>query len=318
MSTLYRTLTFSMGLLFIMWVHGFNACFLCHYANASSYPISDNVLYNIPHSLCSTEEDVDTKFLPLVKVRSQNSSWLAISVYDDGYKAVEKTTLNDFEKNRLVMLFQKSDSNYCLKAVLDNPTGQRDDSFGYSIAISDSGAQLAIGSPRATHIVKRHSRYKTKIDENDVAPGAVFVYELSDNKWWFQHQIKSTHQGYLDYFGAAISFATDSTTLAIGAPWKAEVVHTMTEDVVYPFVGELYIFQFNKERWIETQTISPKETVSGTNFANRIRFDETNNLLFVSDSPNITTNHAIREHAFRYESGRWKLIRVNEISRNRN
>jgi hypothetical protein len=93
--------------------------------------------------------------------------------------------------------------------LIQSPFPQRDDWFGYSVALNRDGTSLAVGSLNSADIGQ------------PPASGAVQVYFRDFGDWSWQTLLKSSRpQGYSSY-GRALAWSADGQVLAIGGAGDA-------------------------------------------------------------------------------------------------
>jgi hypothetical protein len=122
-------------------------------------------------------------------------------------------------------------------------TGEND-SFGWSVALSDDGRTLAVGAPY-------EGSGATGIDgdqaDNSIAwAGAVYVYTRDSMGMWMQQAyVKASNTDVDDTFGKSVALSDDGNTLAVGAPWEdsgATGIDGNQSDDSAPDSGAVYVY----------------------------------------------------------------------------
>ena len=103
-----------------------------------------------------------------------------------------------------------------------NTTGG--DGFGYSVALSDDGNTLAVGSPGEDGSVPGIQQGSLSSDDNVVQAGAAYVFTRAGTTWSQQAYVKSDPVGFGgDFFGHPCALSGDGNVLACGAPGEDSI-----------------------------------------------------------------------------------------------
>ena len=89
------------------------------------------------------------------------------------------------------------------------------DQFGFSLAMSDDGATMAVGAnaeDSAATGINGNQR-----DDSKQSAGAVYVFTRAGSSWTQQAYVKATNSDEDDQFGYAVSLSADGGTLAVGS-----------------------------------------------------------------------------------------------------
>jgi hypothetical protein len=120
--------------------------------------------------------------------------------------------------------------------------------FGSSVAWSEDGTILAIGSPgessNATLVNGNPS------DTSLLAAGAVYVYGLFFNRWFERAYIKASNTRANAQFGGSI--AVSGNTLAVGAVGdssNATLVNGNATDTSAQYAGAVYVYTYSNSAW---------------------------------------------------------------------
>ena len=121
---------------------------------------------------------------------------------------------------------RSSTGQWSVDAFIKAPAVDSQDSFGSVLALSSSGAVLAVGarfedsSHTGTFAPTDEEAYRDAINSDDrTDSGAVTVYRRSDTGGWsVEAFVKApVDTGFRDYFGTALALSDDGSTLAVGA-----------------------------------------------------------------------------------------------------
>ena len=95
------------------------------------------------------------------------------------------------------------------------------DSWGASVALSDDGNTLAMGSVDedclCTGVVNAHSAVGAADQKANQSAGAVAIFARTGTTWAQQAFIKASNTGQNDWFGVRLAVSGDGNTLAAGA-----------------------------------------------------------------------------------------------------
>jgi hypothetical protein len=125
---------------------------------------------------------------------------------------------NSVEESGAVYIFTRTGSSWTQQAyVKASNTGGRDDgdTFGYTIALSDDGATLAVGAPSEDS--SSVSNNANEGDDSAVGAGAVYVFTRAGASWSQQAYVKSPDNRANSLFGYSVALSGNGDTLAIGA-----------------------------------------------------------------------------------------------------
>lgn len=167
----------------------------------------------------------------------QNGSWLCIGVDTNGNPILIDETFG----------FNNNDIDY-IKPSTNNATIP----FGLSVALSEDGNTLAVGS-------NYESSNATGINGdqlNNLAPisGAVYVFVRVSGVWSQQAYIKASNTEGLDGFGFDITLSHDGNILAVGAPGEDSNASGINGDETNNAIlssGAVYVFSRSGTIWIQ-------------------------------------------------------------------
>jgi hypothetical protein len=145
-------------------------------------------------------------------------------------------------------------------------TGANDD-FGWSVALSNDGATLAVGA-------RSESSAATGIggDQNDNSAGnsgAVYVLTREAGEWSQQAYVKASNTGADDRFGSSVSLSNDGATLAVGAPDEQSAATGLGGDQNDNSVnnsGAVYVFTREAGEWSQQAYVKASNTGADDQF----------------------------------------------------
>ncbi|MEN0067222.1 MAG: integrin [Myxococcota bacterium] len=142
------------------------------------------------------------------------------------------------------------------------------DQFGVSVALSDDGNVLAVGSDR-----EDGSAVGVGNGEDDDAPssGAVYMYDRNSNGWAPTTYIKASNTGINDNFGHAIALSSDGSMLAVGAPSENSDVIGLDAgdggvDDEASDSGAVYVFTNDGAVWSQRSYVKAPNTDANDSF----------------------------------------------------
>ena len=91
------------------------------------------------------------------------------------------------------------------------------DSWGVSVALSDDGNTLAMGSIDEDCSAPACTATGAGDSETDTSAGAAAVFTRTGTTWTQQAYVKSSNSGPEDWFGGPLVLSGDGNTLALGA-----------------------------------------------------------------------------------------------------
>ncbi len=163
-----------------------------------------------------------------------------------------------------VHVFAFDGSSWVQEAVLFASNAESNDQFGLRVALSPDSLTLAVGAPFEDSAA-------TGIDgdqSNNLAPdsGAVYLFTRSGGPWTQQAYVKASNTETGDWFGTALAFSSDGSTLAIGAlqeDSRALGINGDQADNGAIDSGAAYLFTRNGGTWTQQAYIKPSNTEAG-------------------------------------------------------
>jgi hypothetical protein len=156
------------------------------------------------------------------------------------------------------------------------------DLFGYTMAISEDGATLAVGAPNETS----HATGVDGDQQDNSAPiaGAVYVYTRSESGWAPQAYVKASNTDEQDLFGYSVALSGDGNTLAVGAYQEASSttgVNGDQSDNAAFRSGAVYVFTRSDGTWTQQAYVKASNTQAADSFGTSVALDRDGNTLAV-------------------------------------
>ena len=159
------------------------------------------------------------------------------------------------------------------------------DYFGYAVALTADGTGLAVGAPG-----EYSSSTGINGDQEDNSAGnsgAAYVFTQDDSGDWSQQAyIKASNTGSGDWFGNAVAFNADGTTLAVGANSEDSAaigIDGDQSDNTAPNTGAVYVFtQDANSDWSQQAYIKASHTGNEDYFGDTIELSADGNTLAIN------------------------------------
>ena len=156
-----------------------------------------------------------------------------------------------------VYVFIRSGTTWSQQAYLKAKEGDRQDSMGCWVAISDDGNTVAAGAldedtmvPGINVVQSGHSGVVDGPDDN--SSGAAYVFVRNGTTWTEQANFKASNVGKHDWFGIRLNLSGDGNTLAVGAPNEdsaAQGINGNQNDNSADEAGAVYLFRRDGATW---------------------------------------------------------------------
>jgi hypothetical protein len=172
----------------------------------------------------------------------------AVALSADGKTLAVGALYDDVSGNKdqgSVTVYGRSGKSWTEEKVLVSDTGNAEDWFGYSVALSADGNTLAVGAVYA--------------DVNgNKDQGAVSVFARSGDAWSLQKTLNISGGTAGDLFGYAVALSADGSTLAVGA--ISDDVNANVDQ------GSVSVFARTGTAWKEQQVITLDNGTASGNF----------------------------------------------------
>ena len=160
------------------------------------------------------------------------------------------------------------------------------DFFGFRVALSESGATLAVSAPQEASNASGIGG--NQLDNSASRAGAVYVFVrvigFGGIDWTQQAYLKSSNAQPFNEFGAALAISADGNTLAVGAAEEDSSAKGINPNGVFlqaPDSGAAYVFVRSAGIWTQEAHIKASNTDSGDRFASALALSANGNTLAV-------------------------------------
>ena len=176
----------------------------------------------------------------------------SVALSSDGNTALigayaEDTSPNS--SNGAAYVYIKSGGTWIEQAKLLASDAASNESFGYSVAISENGNTAAIGAI-----------YETTSPNS--GQGAVYIFTRSGSTWTQQQKLLASDAASQDRFGTSIALSSDGDTVLIGTP--NEDTSPNSEN------GAAYVFTRSGSTWTQQQKLLASDRASNDNLGGSV------------------------------------------------
>ncbi|MDH5426340.1 MAG: FG-GAP repeat protein [Gammaproteobacteria bacterium] len=227
---------------------------------------------------------------------SADGNTLAVGAYSEDSDATgvggNEGNVNAFLNSGAAYVFIRTGSAWAQQAYIKASNTNRDDYFGFSVALSGSGNTLAVGAyledSAATGI---NDTVVGGADNNMFSAGSVYVFSRSGAAWSQQAYVKASNSGVVDYFGRAVALSNDGATLAVGAFQESSEATGIDTDATgssaaqqddnATFSGAAYVFTYSGSSWSQQAYVKASNTGSDDQFGGSVALSDDGNTLAV-------------------------------------
>jgi FG-GAP repeat len=182
-----------------------------------------------------------------------------------------------------VYVFARSGTAWNQQAYVKASNTDAGDFFGASVALSSSGATLAVGAfqeaSAATGIGGNQA------DNAALNAGAVYVFTRNGKTWVQEAYLKASNTSAGDNFGTSVALSGDGLTLAASAIHEASAVKGVNgnqADDNAPDAGAVYVFTRSGPTWRQQAYVKASNTGAGDNFGTSVTLSGDGSTLAVS------------------------------------
>lgn len=210
-----------------------------------------------------------------------------------------------------VYLFKRTENGWGQTAKLKPSTPQWQHLFGYSLAISADGAQLAVGAPgdwskhKGTQGIDSNFTYETLTvpvqsdfgtyytlaplysvtgEKSAFGSGACYIFSISNGTWVQTGYLKASNSRSALQFGETVSISADGKRIAVGSftePSQATGINGDQEDQGALLSGAAYFFAKTESGWIQKSYVKAPNAEKQDRFARAIGLDLSGDNLFI-------------------------------------
>ena len=207
-----------------------------------------------------------------------DGNMLAVGAYDEAGSSREINGLIDAARRGAgaAYVFTRSGSTWSRQAYLKVSNAEASDSWGVSLALSDDGSTLALGSVdedcEATG-VNPPGCGDEGLGSAGGSMGAVAVFVRDGTTWTQQAYLKASNTGIEDWFGVKLALSGDGGTLAVAAALEdsaAQGINGRQDDDSAVDAGAVYLFRRTSTTWAQEAYIKSTHNEAFDEFGNTV------------------------------------------------
>lgn len=166
-----------------------------------------------------------------------------------------------------VYVFIRNGMTWSQQTYVKASNSDKEDSFGWSVALSADGSTLAVGAPREDSAAFGINDLQT--DNSALSAGAVYVFTRDGSAWSQQAYIKASNTEAMDFFGNRVALSGDGSIMAISANLEDSAVFGidgLQTDNSAAESGAVYVFMRTGRAWSQQSYIKASNTNPGDQF----------------------------------------------------
>ncbi|MGR5446916.1 hypothetical protein ACPV47_18595 [Vibrio jasicida] len=158
----------------------------------------------------------------------------------------------------------------------------KQDSFGYDVALSGDGKVAVIGAPGEDSGSNQVDG--DQVNNSSDNSGAVYVFSNDGSAWTQESYLKASNNDSNDQFGYSIATNKDGTVIAVGAYKEASDAETNGNeaDNSAPISGAAYLFYKQQAQWTQNDYIKASNSDAADKFGFDVQLSNDGHLLAVS------------------------------------
>ena len=204
---------------------------------------------------------------------------LAVGVYDEGGSGrTVNVPLDDMRRGSgAAYVYRRQGESWAREAYLKAWNTEGGDSWGVSVALSDDGNTLAMGSIDedclCTGVVHAASDAGAADQKADNSSGAAAVFVRSGTTWTQQAYVKASNSGQNDWFGVRLELSGDGNTLLVGSQNEdsaARGINGNQHDNSAIEAGAAYVFTRSGATWSQLAYVKGANTEAFDEFGGSV------------------------------------------------
>lgn len=184
---------------------------------------------------------------------------LAVDVCPEPYAANTNTGSVFVFKHQAGVWEQQAEIAVAVSTANDN------NYFGYSLALSEHGDTLVVGTPFEASAAQGING--ARADAGAQESGAVYIFNRSGDAWLEQAYLKASNAEAFDYFGGSLALSADGDMLVVGASGeasKATGTNGDQNDNSIGMAGAVYVFERSNNVWTQVHYLKAAKQVYTT------------------------------------------------------
>jgi len=211
---------------------------------------------------------------------------LAIGSYDEDGSLSGTNEQQDDEMagTGAVYVFDDDGETWRQSAYLKASNGERADSLGVTVALSDDGNTLVATALDEDGMTRGVNNFPEPDRELDTSTGAVYVYVQTDGRWSQQAYLKASNTGANDWFGSRLALSGDGSTLAAGAQLEdgaAQGIGGDQDDDTATEAGAVYILTRTGDIWSQLAYVKGSNSEAFDEFGSSLSLNRDGSLIAI-------------------------------------
>ena len=230
---------------------------------------------------------------------------LAVGVYDEGGSGRSVNAPIDAMRNGsgAAYVYSRKGTTWTREAYLKTWNSEGGDSWGVSVALSDDGNTLAMGSIDedclCNGVVHAPSDIGASDQKANQSAGAVAIFARTGTTWTQHAYVKASNTGQNDWFGVRLALSGDGNTLAVGAQNEdsaAQGINGNQKDESGEEAGAVYLFTRTGAMWAQQAYVKGANTQTYDEFGGSVAVNRDGRLIVVgargedSSAPGVNGN----------------------------
>jgi hypothetical protein len=205
---------------------------------------------------------------------SADGNTLAVGVYDEGgsSRSINGTVDSMRGGSGAVYVFTRAGATWSQQAYIKTSVSEGGDSWGVSLALSDDGNTLAVGSVDEDCTARGVNPPGCDTDQpTDVSTGAVVIFVRQGTTWSQQAVLKASNTGVEDWFGVKLALSGDGNALVATASNEdsaAQGINGNQEDDTAIEAGAAYLFTRSGATWTQQAYLKSSSSETFDEFGN--------------------------------------------------
>ncbi len=184
-----------------------------------------------------------------------------------------------------VYVFSRDGGAWSQTGYVKAENGERADSFGVSLAISNDGNTLAAGALDEDGMTTGVNQIPGDDQPTDTSAGAAYVFVRGDDGEWSQQAyIKPSNMGREDWFGVRLALSGDGNTLALSSQLEdsaAQGIDGLQGDDSADEAGAVYFFTRTDSNWSQRAYVKGSNTEAFDEFGSSIALNRDGSIMAV-------------------------------------
>ena len=220
---------------------------------------------------------------------NENGNTLAVGSYDEGgsFRGINGPADNQRRGSGAVYVFERfGTSTWSQHAYIHASNAEGGDSFGVSLAISDDGNTMLVGSLDEDCLSAGVNPQGCDNDrESDTSTGAAYVFVRNGGAWSQQAYLKAANVAKGDWFGNRLTLSGDGNTALIGDTLEdlgGQGINPRANGKAAQESGSAYVFRRNGTAWTQLAYLKGSNTRAFDEFGSSLGISRDGRTLVVT------------------------------------